>query len=155
MATDKCQRKGCPSYGRYCRALGHDKAGGKKEPAENIKPARKIRPVSKKTAKKMGKYSRAKKKLRQKPENQVCAIALIPDKSQKVIEIFQGCQFHSTDYDHPAGRSGEKLIPTEDGNHLCRHCHTILNDNPALASELGLSSTRLERSDKRKHLYPK
>jgi hypothetical protein len=110
--------------------------------------------VSKKTAKKMGRYSRAKKKLREKPENQVCAIALIPDKPKKVIEIFKGCQFHSSDYDHNAGRTGDKLIPTEDGNHLCRHCHTILNDNPALAAELGLSATRLGPSDKRKHLYP-
>jgi hypothetical protein len=158
MPTDKCQKKSCPSYGRYCRAIGHDKPDGKKK-TEPEKPTskpgpKKIRSVSKKTARKMGKYSREKKRLQQSETNQVCAVALLKNKSAEVIEVFKNCQFHANQFHHPEGRTGDKLIPTEDGKFLCGNCHRILEEKAELAKELGLSVSRMKHSEKRKHLYP-
>ena len=98
-----------------------------------------INPVSKKQAKRLRTY-RKQKQTRFKDDN-ICAVALLENKSKEVIEFFKECQFHATQQHHPAGRIGKNLF--DEGIKLCGICHGIIERMPDLAKSLGLSRSRL------------
>lgn len=121
-----CKHPCCPDNGP-CRK------------AKKSNPRKAIRKVSLKEQKRLRTYSAQKKT--EFTDQPVCAVALLENKTEKVIKLFQHCQYWATEKHHPAGRIGERLYDV--GKKVCNNCHRILEERPLMAKELGLSESRL------------
>ena len=102
-----------------------------------IKPTKPIAPVSKKMQKTMDEYS--KKRVAFLALNNICQAKL------------NNCTGFATDIHHKAGR-GENHNNISTWLSVCRNCHTIIEINPQLAKELGLTVSRLS-SDSSENLF--
>lgn len=129
-----CRHPLCPDNGP-CR-----KSKPKKPRTPPKRSKKRINPTSKKQAKRIRRYSTLRKQLF--ADDNICAVALLENKSQEVIDLFKDCQYHATDYHHDGGRVGEKLFDMN-GHKLCRNCHDILERKPKIAIALGFSKSRL------------
>lgn len=107
--------------------------------AKKPKQRKAIPKTSKKQRQRTRKYI-AQKKVEFADDN-VCAVALLENKSVEVTVLFKDCQYHATQKHHPAGRLGDRLY--DPGIKLCGTCHSILEVRPDLAKSLGLSESRL------------
>lgn len=105
-----------------------------------LKRAKRINPVSKKQAKRNRRYTTLRKQLF--ADDNICAVSLLENKSQEVIDLFKDCQYYATDYHHDGGRVGKKLFDMN-GHKLCRSCHSIIERSPKIAVALGFSKSRL------------
>lgn len=54
-----------------------------------------------------------------------------------------GCKKHAEDIHHKKGRIGKLLTDTAHFIAVCRHCHHLIEENPVMAKEKGLSLSRL------------
>lgn len=98
-----------------------------------------IKPVSRKQARRLRRYNKEKQQRYQ--ERPVCAVALIENKSPEVLELFKDCQYWATEQHHPAGREGERLF--DKCVDLCGNCHQVAEINPIVSKSLGLSKSRI------------
>lgn len=57
-----------------------------------------------------------------------------------------GCTKITEDVHHMGGR-GVNLLNEDKFLAVCRHCHTILEENPTMAKALGLSISRLSKTE--------
>jgi len=126
MQDKPCKHPCCPDTGP-CRK------------AKQPKRRRPIRKVSKKEQARIRKYRSHKQATF--TGDDICAVALLENKTEKVIRLFKECQYTATQFHHPAGRIGDHLY--DEGIKLCGVCHDIIERNPNLAKELGLSKSRL------------
>lgn len=55
----------------------------------------------------------------------------------------QNCTYLSTDVHHKAGRIGDNMLNMNTWLAVCRNCHSIIENNPILAKEMGFSKSRL------------
>lgn len=55
----------------------------------------------------------------------------------------EGCTKKTQDVHHKKGRSGSLLMDENYWLPVCRNCHRIIEQNPKMAKELGLSESRL------------
>ena len=76
-------------------------------------------------------YLRLRKEFLNKPENQFCKAHL------------EGCSLMATDIHHIKGRLGDLLCDVNYFLPVCRNCHSIIENSPLLAKELGFSQNRL------------
>lgn len=113
-----CSHPCCPDTGP-CR---------KAKPKPRRKP---IRKYSKKRAKENRIYGKERKKELQ--EGDEC-IAKLP-----------GCKWFASDLHHPSGRVGKKLLEVKKSKKVCRNCHDVIERNPEMAKQLGLSESRLKQ----------
>lgn len=120
-----------PCCGEKCRRVPAPK-----------KVRKRIPKVSKKEAKRRRKYRPHKEKTF--ADDNICAVALLENKTDEIIKLFKGCQYHATQFHHPAGRLGDHLY--DEGVKLCGVCHDIVERKPALAKQLSLSKSRLINS---------
>ncbi|MGN6417760.1 MAG: hypothetical protein ACTHMC_09730 [Pseudobacter sp.] len=105
------------------------------------KPVRtKIKTYSKKREKQNRQYAKMKRERFQ--EGDACAIVEKVQEFPEIRELFKGCQYFATDNHHQAGKIGAELL-AEDGVKLCRNCHDIVEVNPKLAKQIGVSKSRL------------
>ena len=58
------------------------------------------------------------------------------------------CTGQSTDVHHKEGRVGDNYLNMSTWLAVCRQCHTLIENNPEEAKELGFSSSRLNKEDK-------
>lgn len=128
--TRNCTHPTCPPQGP-CRRTPAPKKAKKRIPK-----------VSKKEAKRRRKYRPHKEKAF--ADENVCAVALLDNKTPEVIDLFKDCQYHATQFHHPAGRLGDHLL--DEGVKLCGICHNIIERKPNLAKQLKLSKSRLINS---------
>ena len=68
-------------------------------------------------------------------------------KTHKMCEAkLPGCTLVGQDVHHMAGKASDELyIDTTQWLFVCRHCHRIIEENPVMAKELGLSKSRLNK----------
>lgn len=59
----------------------------------------------------------------------------------------EGCQKLTVDTHHKKGKVGQLLTDKKYFLACCRHCHTFIENNPVLAKALGLSISRLTKTD--------
>lgn len=64
-------------------------------------------------------------------------------KNLKCQADLPGCTNQSTEVHHKKGRIGNLLIDTKFFLAVCRNCHEIIENQPNLAKDLGLSESRL------------
>lgn len=117
-----CNRPGCsfPVFGGgYCKTHQYVRKDKKKKS---------IRQYSKKRTKENRKYSTLRKQFL---EGKECEARL------------EGCTGVATDVHHTEGRIGERFLDVITWKGLCRNCHQIVENNPALAKRLKLSKSRL------------
>lgn len=110
-----------------------------RRPTKSKAKKTRIPPVSKKQAKRNRTYVKQLKK--ETTGEEVCAIALLENKTDEIIKLFQDCQYWGFTNHHQAGRGGDRLY--RKGVRLCVNCHRIIENKPVLAKELGLSESRL------------
>jgi len=58
-----------------------------------------------------------------------------------------GCQKHTEDIHHKIGRIGDNLFDEKQWLPCCRSCHNQIEANPLFAKALGLSSSRLSKTE--------
>jgi hypothetical protein len=119
-----CNVKGCINEGRYCRIhLNYS------VPVKTVIPVKsdKQKDLDKKFAKAKREYLK---------EHPFC-------ETKGKIE---GCTKVSIDVHHMAGKATEELLLDKSlflG--VCRHCHTVIEKNPAFARQNGFSVSRLTK----------
>jgi hypothetical protein len=114
-----CTVKGCPSEGRYCRLHLTYTIPVK---TEINKKSDNQKDLDKKFAKAKREYLK---------EHPFCEAKI------------DGCTKVSIDVHHKAGKASEELLLDKSlflG--CCRHCHTIIESNPAFAKQNGFSVSR-------------
>lgn len=117
-----CTVKGCINEGKYCRLhIGFTVP----TQSEISKKSEKQKELDKKFAKAKKEYLR---------EHSFCEARI------------EGCTTISIDVHHKAGKVTEELLLDKSlflG--VCRHCHTIIEKNPAFAKQQGFSVSRLNK----------
>lgn len=88
-----------------------------------------VRKVSKKRAKDNREYDRLRKRFLE--ANPVCQANL------------QTCTVKATQVHHKKGRTGKDFLDTSTWLACCGTCHNVIELNPAMAKQLGLSESRL------------
>ncbi len=58
-----------------------------------------------------------------------------------------GCKVHSTEVHHMRGRIGQLLLDENYWLPVCSNCHRLIEDNPEMARERGLSMSRHKKTD--------
>lgn len=118
----------------------------KSKPKKNRTPLKRSKkrtnPVSRQQAKRLQLYRKLKQRLF--ADENICAVALLENKSKEVIELFKDCTYEATQYHHSGGKIGDDLFDP-DGKKVCANCHRVLECHPDLSKSLGLSRDRLVR----------
>lgn len=124
MNKNLCNNPKCKNYKKYARNCGHF---GYEQPKET-----KINKVSE-TRKEWDKeYNKNRKKFLS--EHPAC---------QAMIE---GCTKKATDIHHKRGKnSKEDYVSPSNFLAVCRHCHQVIEKNPAFAKAFGFSQSRLNK----------
>lgn len=116
--TKNCKHSTCD--GEYCRRT------------PKPKPLRKpIRKYSRKRQKDNRSYSTLRKEFLS--EHPICEAGL------------KTCQGNSTQVHHKKGRVGENFLDVSTWLACCQWCHDVIELNPSLAKQLGLSESRLKQ----------
>jgi MinD superfamily P-loop ATPase len=117
-----CTVKGCRNEGRYCRlhlSFSVPTVAVINKKSDNQKDLNK-------------KFAKAKREYLK--EHPICEA------------MIEGCTKVSIDVHHKAGKASEELLLDKSlflG--VCRHCHTIIEKNPAFAKQQGFSVSRLSK----------
>jgi hypothetical protein len=141
MLKELCAENGCPNYGRYCRSPFHTKKTVVNAPP----PEKEKKPIPKESAERKEQnkvYKKVKKELNL--EQPSCQIM--------IKDVCEGTPVHPQ---HIKGRTGKNFTDKESMINSCNPCNRWIMEHPALAKELGFEKSRLEMSEKRKHLYLK
>lgn len=59
----------------------------------------------------------------------------------------EGCTYVATECHHSEGRIGDKMLDDTTYVSLCHNCHCTIETQPAMAKELGLSKSRLDKTE--------
>lgn len=57
----------------------------------------------------------------------------------------EGCTGRATQWHHPEGRIGAKLIDEKNKKLVCANCHYRIETEPEMAKQKGLSKSRLNK----------
>lgn len=96
------------------------------------KPRQRLNPISKKQGKRLREYGKERRKFLE--ENPVCQAQL------------KTCTGQSTQVHHKKGRIGKNMLDKKTWLACCQWCHDVIELNPELAKELGLSESRLSKA---------
>lgn len=123
MKHDKCQKKGCVNYGRYCRQhLGYAVPEKKEVPK-----------VSQKKKELDKQYLKVRKTFL--ANHPVCMAHL------------EGCQKKANQVHHMKGKATEEdYLNVKFFLAVCMNCHEIIEKNPAFSRQNGLSVSRLKKT---------
>lgn len=93
------------------------------------KPRKRLNPISKKQGKRNREYAKERKEFLE--DNPACQAQL------------KTCLGKSTQVHHKRGRVGKNFLDKKTWLACCQWCHDVIELNPELAKELGLSESRL------------
>ena len=123
MKQQNCTDKNCPNFGKYARYCNHYEVVEKPQPA--------IPSISKNLKEDLKEYKIVRDLFLK--ENVFCEAGL------------KGCQVKSSEVHHKRGR-GKNLCNVETFLAVCRHCHDLIELNPAFSKANGFSLSRLNKT---------
>lgn len=94
----------------------------------SAKPKKRISPFSAKHLEKLGEYKQNRN-------------AFLKGHPMCMAEL-NGCTREATEVHHALGRIGDLLTDVKHFKAVCHSCHVVIENEPEMAKELGLSGTR-------------